>query len=81
MTDKHTPEEPMCHCQFEEHADPRRELPSFIFCPLHAAAPKLLEALKEWSLPYIDYVGFIDSNIAKRLERTRAAIDAAKGDA
>ena len=33
-----------------------------------------LKALKEWSFPYIDYVGFIDSDAAKRLERTRATI-------
>ena len=33
-----------------------------------------VEALKEWSFPYIDYVGFIDSDAAKRVERTRAAI-------
>ena len=49
---------------------------------LIAAAPELLKALEEWSAPYIDYyVGFIESGITERLERTRAAIEAAKGDA
>ena len=49
---------------------------------LIAAAPELLEALEEWSAPYIDYyVGFTESGITERLERTRAAIKAAKGDA
>lgn len=45
---------------------------------LRATNAKLLEALEEWSLPYIDYVGFIESDVAKRLERTRAAIEEAK---
>ena len=38
----------------------------------------LLAALEEWSAPYIDYVGLIDSDIGERLERTRAAITKAK---
>ena len=62
--------------------DRQHNIKDIVLCPLHAAAPELLKALEEWSAPYIDYyVGFIESGITERLERTRAAIKAAKGDA
>lgn len=45
---------------------------------LRAINKELVTALEEWSLPYVDYVGFIESDIAKRLERTRTLIKRAR---
>lgn len=80
--------EAVCGCTFSEHAV-ENTTPGIDHCPLHKAAPLLLEAYRavvawlnrDWANPLLAKYTFPDSSVAAGVEIiTQAAIAAAEGE-